>query len=75
MGKNLTEINSKKEKEREELRGLFILGLLAVLITTKFQNEKLMVTIGQFSTDLIPLINITITLWLFYATLGSAEEL
>ena len=46
--------------KREELRGIFALGLLAVLVVIRFQNEKLMVTIGQSSFDFIPVINITI---------------
>jgi hypothetical protein len=60
-------MNLKKEREREALRGLFVFGLLAVLVTVRFQNEELMVTIGESSFDFIPFINFTILLWSFYA--------
>ena len=51
----------------EELRGIFVLGLLAVLVVIRYQNKQLMVQIGQSSFDFIPLINLTIILWSAYA--------
>jgi len=60
-------LQSKTELKREELRGLFVLGLLAILIVIRFQNEKLMVTMGESSFDFIPLITITIVWWSMYA--------
>ncbi|MBO3842189.1 MAG: hypothetical protein FGF48_07215 [Candidatus Brockarchaeota archaeon] len=62
----------------EEIRGLFVLGLLAVLATIRFQAGKIIVTIGQVSFDIIPLLDITIVLWSFYAffmVLGLSEDL
>jgi len=55
------------ENRKEELRGLFTLGLLAVLVAVRLQNEKLMVTIGQSSLDFIPFVNMTIIMWSLYA--------
>ena len=69
--------SEKADYKREELRGLFTLGLLAVLVAIRFQNEKLMVTVGQISFDIIPWINITIGLWAFYAffmVLGLSDD-
>lgn len=72
--KNSTEGDFKKE----EIRGLFVLGLLAVLASIRLQNEKIMVTIGQVSFDLIPLLNVTLVLWSFYAmfmVFGLSEDM
>jgi hypothetical protein len=53
--------------KREELRAVYLLGLLAVLVSLRFQNEQLLVPYGQEEIDLIPWIDITIILWFFYA--------
>ena len=58
---------SDTANRREELRGIFILGLLAVLVVIRYQNEPLMVQIGQSSFDFIPWLNLTIILWSLYA--------
>jgi len=63
----VSNLQSETELRREELRGLFTLGLLAILVVIKFQNEKLPVTMGQSSLDLIPWLNFTIILWSLYA--------
>ncbi len=57
------------ENKNEEARGLFILGLLAVLITVKLQSPagKLNITIGQLSADLMPILDNIIILWSLYA--------
>jgi len=63
--------------KREEIRGLFLLGLLAVLASIRIQNDKMIVSIGQASFDIIPLLDITIVLWSFYAffmILGLSED-
>jgi len=68
---------SDKDYRREEVRGLFVLGLLAVLVVVRFQDEKLMVTVGQSSLDFAPLVNITIMLWSSYAffmVLGISDD-
>jgi hypothetical protein len=52
---------------REELRGIFTLGLLAVLVAIKLQNKTLMVTVGKTRVDIIPLINVTIIFWSLFA--------
>jgi hypothetical protein len=54
-----------------------MLGLLAVLVVIRFQNEKLPVKIGQSSIDFIPFINFTIILWSLYAffmVLGLSDD-
>lgn len=51
----------------EELRGLFVLGLLAVLASIKVQSNEIMVTVGQLTFNIIPFLDITIILWSFYA--------
>jgi len=60
-----SQLNTKLR--REELRGLFTLGLLAILVVVRFQTEHLMVKIGQSSLALIPFINFTIVTWSLYA--------
>jgi hypothetical protein len=72
--KDPTEQNYRKE----EIRGIFVLGLLAVLVTVRIQNAKIMVTIGQTTFDAIPLLDITVLLWSFYAffmVLGLSEDI
>lgn len=64
--------------KKEEIRGLFVLGLLAVLASIRVQNEKMMVTVGQISFNVIPLLDITIILWSFYAmfmVFGLSEDM
>jgi len=39
---------------KEEIRGLFVLGLLAVLSSIRVQNDEMMVSIGQISFNIIP---------------------
>jgi hypothetical protein len=70
--------SEKDEYKRDEVRGIFTLGLLAVLVAIRFQNATLMVKIGQHSFDIIPWINITIGLWSLYAffmVLGLSDDL
>lgn len=71
--------NSKDDDKRENLRAVFLLGLLAVLVTIKiqYQNKELIVNLGQYPLDIIPLINFTIASWSFYAffmVLGLSED-
>jgi hypothetical protein len=59
-----------RENRNEEIRGIFVLGLLAVLIAIKLQSPsgKLDVTLGQLKNlDIMPLINFIIILWSLYA--------
>jgi hypothetical protein len=74
---NTNRFQSDAELRREELRGLFTLGLLAILVVIRSQYEQLMVKIGQSSFDFIPLISITIILWSLYAffmVLGLSDD-
>lgn len=68
------------ENRNEEIRGIFVLGLLAVLITIKLQSPSatLNVTIGQLTLNIIPLLNIIITSWSLYAfftVFGLSEDI
>lgn len=57
----------RRDFRNEEIRGLFVLGLLAVLSSLRVQSDALMVSIGQLSFNIIPIMDITIILWSFYA--------
>lgn len=56
-----------KGTKKEEIRGLFVLGLLAVLASVRVQYSTMMVNIGQSSFDIIVFFDLTIVLWSFYA--------
>jgi hypothetical protein len=56
-----------KSLKNEEIRGLFVLGLLAVLVSIRIQQKEMVVQIGQGSFDVMFLLNINIVLWSFYA--------
>ena len=57
----------ERDFRNEEIRGLFVLGLLAVLSSLRVQSDTLTVSIGQLSFNIIPIMDITIILWSFYA--------
>jgi len=59
----------RDELRSEELRGLFILGLLAILVSYRVQNERIIVTIRRVNFNIIPLLDITIIFWVSYAFL------
>lgn len=70
--------SSNTNFRKEEIRGLFVLGLLAVLASVRVQNEEMMVSIGQISINIIPLLDIIIILWSFYAffmVFGLSEDM
>lgn len=70
--------SSKDGFRKEEIRGLFVLGLLAVLSSIRVQNDEMMVSIGQISFNIIPFLDITIILWSFYAffmVFGLSEDI
>jgi hypothetical protein len=70
LGVNLAENDENKDQYRkEELRGIFVLGLLAVLVTFRFAQttESIMFSFGQASFDLVPILDITIAFWSLYA--------
>jgi predicted Kef-type K+ transport protein len=75
----LNEKEALKDKLRiEEIRGVFILGLLAILVSIRFKYEDFPVNIGQFSFNLIGLVDITIGFWILYAyfmILGVSEDI
>jgi hypothetical protein len=64
--------------KKEEIRGLFVLGLLAVLTSVRVQYSKMNVTIGQSSFDVIVFFDLTIIFWSFYAffmVFGLSEDM
>lgn len=67
-----------KDRRNEEIRALFVLGLLAVLASIRTQNPELTVTIGQVTIPIIPIIDIMLILWSFYAlfmVIGFSEDM
>jgi hypothetical protein len=70
--------STEQNDRREEIRGIFVLGLLAALVTVRIQNAKIMVTIGQVTLDAVLFLDATIVLWSFYAffmVLGLSEDI
>lgn len=51
----------------EEIRGIFVLGVLAVLATVRFQQSEMIVFIGQAKVNIIIFFDITLALWSLYA--------
>jgi hypothetical protein len=65
------------DDRKEELRGLFVLGLLAVFAAVRVQYSSFEVQLGHLSLDIIPIINMIIILWSLYAffmVLGLSED-
>lgn len=58
---------SVKVSKNDEIRALFIFGLLAVFASIRVQYSQLIVTIGYGSVNLVPLIDMIIILWSLYA--------
>lgn len=74
----MSKMKSSNDTRKEEIRGLFVLGLLAVLSSIRIQNSEMIVEIGQASFNIIFWIDITIVLWSLYAffmVLGLSEDL
>lgn len=63
---------------REELRGLFVLGLLAVVASIRIQNNEIVLIVEQKSYNVAPYLDIMLFLWSFYAffmVLGLSEDI
>lgn len=52
---------------REELRGLFVLGLLAVVASIRIQNDEILITVEEKSYEVTVFLDIMLLLWSFYA--------
>ena len=64
--------------KREELRGLFVLGLLAVVASIRIQNNEITIIVEQKPYNLTPFLDIMLLLWSFYAffmVLGLSEDI
>ena len=64
------ETKNKNEETIENLKGLFVLGFLAVLVTVRVQlwtQSELIIRINEFPFDILPRINTIIILWSLYA--------
>jgi signal transduction histidine kinase len=59
--------STEAEDRMEEVRGIFVLGLLAVLSSVRLQTDKMIVTVGQATFNAVIFVDITIILWSFYA--------
>lgn len=72
---------SKESLRHEEIRGLFIFGLLAVLASIRIQysstNTQMTVQLGYGSFNILPILDNIILLWSLYAffmVLGLSED-
>lgn len=75
--KSLSSNQQEEVSRSEEVRAIFIFGLLAVFAYVKTQYKTLTLTYSYGSFNLIPLINILIILWSMYAffmVLGLSED-
>jgi hypothetical protein len=64
--------------KREELRGLFVLGLLAVVASIRIQSKEMTIIISEKSYDVTVFLDIMLILWSFYAffmVLGFSEDI
>jgi hypothetical protein len=62
----------------EEIRGLYVLGLLAVLASIRVQQSTMNIIIGTNEFSVLPFLDITILLWSLYAffmVLGFSEDI
>lgn len=57
------------DRGREELRGLFTLGLMAVLITLRVTQTKILLNLFGYSYDITGIIDLTLIFWGIYAFL------
>lgn len=70
---------SNNSLKNEEIRGLFVLGLLAVLASIRIQSGNIhyFYTIGRLTFDVISLLDFIIATWSFYAffmVVGLSED-
>jgi hypothetical protein len=64
--------SSRKQSDdsREELRGLFVLGLIAVIATVRsVVGASYSISIGAISFNIVPILNLIIVTWSIYAFL------
>jgi len=64
--------------KREELRGLFVLGLLAVVASIRIQSKEVSMIIEEKSYDVVLFLDIMLIMWSFYAffmVLGFSEDI
>ncbi|HUW47236.1 MAG TPA: hypothetical protein VMW36_00645, partial [Patescibacteria group bacterium] len=64
--------------KREELRGLFVLGLLAVVASIRIQNNEIIIVVEQKSYNLALYLDVMLFLWSLYAffmVLGLSEDI
>lgn len=63
---------------REEIRGLFVLGLLAVVASMRIQSKEMTIIIAEKSYDVSIFLDIMLIFWGFYAffmVLGFSEDI
>jgi hypothetical protein len=55
--------------KKEEIRGLFVLGLLAVMASIRIQNEEITIIFEETSYNVVVFLDVMIVMWSFYAFL------
>jgi hypothetical protein len=63
---------------REEIRGLFALGLLAVVASIRIQNSEITMMVDETSYDVTVFLDVVLVLWSFYAffmVLGLSQDI
>jgi hypothetical protein len=74
----MSNYQSQSRFRREELRGLFALGLLAVVASIRIQSSKIMFTFGGISvnvTDFLDVVLITWSIYAFFMVLGLSTDI
>ena len=63
----MSKSQSQSRFRREELRGLFVLGLLAVVASMRIQSSEIMITINGISHNVTHFLDVMLITWSFYA--------
>ena len=66
------------ELKKEEVRALFVLGLLAVLVTMRIQVKEMNLTVDNTQLNIFPFLDITLATWSLYAffmVIGWSEDI
>lgn len=69
---------SEISKDRSEIRGLYVIGLLAVFLTLYLVKGSIFLPIKDISFDIMPLIKISIVCWIGYSSfeiVGYSDDL
>jgi len=70
--------SSRSYLRREEIRGLFALGLLAVVASIRIQNSEITMMVDETSYNVTVFLDVVLLLWSFYAffmVLGLSQDI